>query len=372
MVKLARHTRTRTALLQCSLIGLITVVAVLPLLALNLKETSIYLRRTDHRDIRDSAAAAIAHTVLAAPKRGPPYTLTICTIVHNEGRYLLEWVLYHYLVGIEHFFIYDNESDDGSRALLQPLIDGGLVTYLWWPGEKGNAQGRQNEHCFNATHVASLTRWMVNFDIDEFLVVVGYTLDSRVFRQRDFLLHAYLREYEEARCGGVLLDRLPFSANGHRDPPAGLVIEEYTQRSVSVRPDVREPHMIGKVLASHRGFKSMHGHSFTVSPGWSACFADQTTWNNMTIEDIKHRVYEPLRLHHYMARSYNECIQKIEVLKVRATRNWRVQHGPDVCNRAMDGNAQFTPSEHTTDRTLTDSILPSVVRALLPHFKQHS
>ena len=36
--------------------------------------------------------------------------LSILCIIKNED-YLEEFILYHYLLGVEHFYIYDNESD---------------------------------------------------------------------------------------------------------------------------------------------------------------------------------------------------------------------------------------------------------------------
>ena len=57
-------------------------------------------------------------------------------IVKNEERYLPEWIEYHKAVGINRFFIYDNESTDHTREVLQSYIDEGSVTYTWCPGKK--------------------------------------------------------------------------------------------------------------------------------------------------------------------------------------------------------------------------------------------
>lgn len=50
-------------------------------------------------------------------------------IVKNEKEFLVEWIAYHRLMGIEHFIIADNESDDGTRELLDELSELG---YLDW------------------------------------------------------------------------------------------------------------------------------------------------------------------------------------------------------------------------------------------------
>ena len=47
-------------------------------------------------------------------KRKYPFYLTLCAIAKNEGRYLQEWIEYHKMLGVEKFFIYDNESAWGD------------------------------------------------------------------------------------------------------------------------------------------------------------------------------------------------------------------------------------------------------------------
>ena len=65
-----------------------------------------------------------------------PFYLTLCAIAKNEGRYLQEWIEYHKMLGVEKFFIYDNESADNTREILQPYIDTNLVEYCYFPGKK--------------------------------------------------------------------------------------------------------------------------------------------------------------------------------------------------------------------------------------------
>ncbi len=56
-------------------------------------------------------------------------------IAKNEARYLPEWIEYHKAVGVTRFFIYDNESTDNTREILQQYIDEGSVVYTWCPGK---------------------------------------------------------------------------------------------------------------------------------------------------------------------------------------------------------------------------------------------
>ena len=61
------------------------------------------------------------------------YQLSVCSLFKNESRYLREWLEYHRLIGVDHFYLYDNASTDRSVQILQPYIRAGLVTLVHWP-----------------------------------------------------------------------------------------------------------------------------------------------------------------------------------------------------------------------------------------------
>ena len=57
------------------------------------------------------------------------YDLAIFAVMKNEAPYVKEWLDYHLAAGVEHFYIFDNESSDNLKEILQPYIDAGIVTY---------------------------------------------------------------------------------------------------------------------------------------------------------------------------------------------------------------------------------------------------
>jgi len=81
----------------------------------------------------DEGAAQLATAVLSArsqqgpfaalPRIAPPepaHFLSICTIFKNEARYLREWIEFHRLVGVDHFYLYENRSEDDFAPVLAP------------------------------------------------------------------------------------------------------------------------------------------------------------------------------------------------------------------------------------------------------------
>src|SRR5262245_18300427 len=69
----------------------------------------------------------------------PPIGLAVCAIVHDEARYLAEWVSIHRIQGLERFYLYDNRSTDDWRSALEPEIAAGIVEVRDWPFVPGQA-----------------------------------------------------------------------------------------------------------------------------------------------------------------------------------------------------------------------------------------
>ena len=63
------------------------------------------------------------------------YDLAVVAIFKDEARYLKEWLDYHLLAGVEHFYLYNNDSSDDFAEVLAPYVDAKLVTLTAWPGK---------------------------------------------------------------------------------------------------------------------------------------------------------------------------------------------------------------------------------------------
>ena len=61
------------------------------------------------------------------------YNFSICAIFKNEAPYLKEWIEYHLIFGVDHFYLYNVGSHDSFQSILKPYINKGLVTYIDWP-----------------------------------------------------------------------------------------------------------------------------------------------------------------------------------------------------------------------------------------------
>ena len=64
-----------------------------------------------------------------------PYDLAVVAILKCEGKYLKEWLDYHLLAGVDHFYLYDNDSPDNQAEVAAPYVERGLVDYIPLPGK---------------------------------------------------------------------------------------------------------------------------------------------------------------------------------------------------------------------------------------------
>jgi len=108
------------------------------------------------------------------------YTLCVCAIFQNEAPYLKEWIDYHESKGVEHFFLYNNDSTDEYLAVLSPYFERGCITLIDWSSKHGSDGykfafkvqiGAYNDAISKCRHVS---KWLALIDIDEFIVPVAY------------------------------------------------------------------------------------------------------------------------------------------------------------------------------------------------------
>ena len=134
----------------------------------------------------------------------------------NEACYLDEWIRFHELMGIEHFFLYDHISTDDPLSRLEPYIKAGLVTVMDWPiAIKNEAQQKAYQHCLD--NFGETSRWIAFIDLDEFLFSPHRKLNDT------------LRDYE-AYCA-VVVHWQCYGSSGHRARPDGLVTDNYLYRA---------------------------------------------------------------------------------------------------------------------------------------------
>jgi hypothetical protein len=216
---------------------------------------------------------------------GPRFRLGVVAILKNEALYLEEWLCHHLAVGVEHFFLYDNGSEDDLQGLIRPYVNHGLVTLTYFPLRGG--QRDANNHAVR--WFGDTAEWLAFVDIDEFLVPHGAAGVPDL-----------LAPHTDAQQ--VLVARREFCFSGHRERPAGLVTEEYRLASEDV-PRVGGSNVLGKPIVRPSGITRMGVHAATSVDGATV---DVTGRRVPESKPLAAPVYAPLQVNHYYTKSWAE------------------------------------------------------------------
>jgi len=166
------------------------------------------------------------------PQSPAPHVVEVA-FTKNEGRFLLEWIAYHRLIGVGEFLIYTNDCEDESQALLDRLQEMGLATHV--PNPIGPGEQPQNKALNRAaTHpLVKAAEYVLQIDPDEFLCI-----KAGAGRIADLLATA-------PQADAICVQMRFFGDGGHASMPDGLVIEHLTHAS----PEDFEPNAIVKSIA---------------------------------------------------------------------------------------------------------------------------
>lgn len=108
----------------------------------------------------------LRHFFLKRPKYDKKYNICICGIFKDEAPFLREWIEYHEMIGVEHFWLYNNNSRDNYKEVLEPYIQRGLVSLIDWPYNQAQMKAYKDFY----DRYRHETQWYSFLDIDEFIV----------------------------------------------------------------------------------------------------------------------------------------------------------------------------------------------------------
>lgn len=139
-------------------------------------------------------------------------TLAAVAIAKDEGPFILEWIAFHRLAGVERFYVFDNGSEDDTKAKL--LASGRDVVVTDWPIRPGQRYAYE----YAIHELRSTAKWFAFLDIDGFL-----------FSEDGQKIANVLESFQNVE--GVGINWRVFGSSGHESAPEGLCIECYTRRA---------------------------------------------------------------------------------------------------------------------------------------------
>lgn len=215
--------------------------------------------------------------------------------VKNESEYIEEWLEYNYAIGVDKFYIYNNESTDRSALLkvLQPWIDKKIVDFEDFPGRASQLPIYNDalyRHRFDCKYMGFL-------DADEFIYIkTEQTL-------LDFVNEIMNRG--EILSGLIMYWRC-FGTGGQDKKLPGGVIDRFIHRS-----DLEfMANKFTKTIVNPRRIRMVSNPHFARFMTGAICMDEfGNIIDQMSPEDGK---LERVQINHYMTKSKEEYIKKRE------------------------------------------------------------
>ena len=223
--------------------------------------------------------------------------LAIACIIRNEGRFIKEFIEFHFLAGADRIYIFDNESSDNTREVLDPYIKDGRVIYFYFPGKRMQFVAYR----YAIRYCRKFTKWIAFIDADEFLFSPIGNLKN------------VLKNYEDEV--GIGVNWVSYGPSGHDKRPQGLVIENYVQTFANREhlfnrhiKSIVNPNKVESVMSPHfckykAGRLAVdENHVFIDgkvknAPYQSRCFTSKNSVNK-------------LRINHYITKSLEDLREK--------------------------------------------------------------
>ncbi len=249
-------------------------------MSLNIKHKLRQLRLKLSTVLAGKYAGPFTHNLVDIPVRAEfsdtkkDYEISVTAIFRNEALYLKEWIDFHTRVGVDHFFLYDNESEDEFTEVLVDYINEGKVTLIPWP----MAYSRSTQ-LFAYAHSVMTNRakseWMLFIDIDEF-----------VFPSRSKNLKTYVQE--NTSLNAIYIPWNCFGSDGHLSPPNSRVLKSYLNAAdISKADDVMKKNLTElKTLARTSAISQVKVHDTKVR-GFSKIEENELILNHYITKSIQ-------------------------------------------------------------------------------------
>jgi glycosyltransferase involved in cell wall biosynthesis len=224
---------------------------------------------------------------------GPPALVAIAAIIKDEAPYLLEWIAFHRVVGVERFFIADNGSADGTTEMLNALAAANIIERVAFPSTRGKA-AQLPAYNYLMKRFRNQAKWFLFIDADEFLLPLE---DSRSVRP--------LFDTIAGDVGCICVNWATYGSAGTVVPANALVIERFSMRAPK---DWDANHHYKSAVRAEAYVEALNPHRFMIQKNFRYAHPDGRTITDHRLgAGISAQVvWSRLRLNHYVIKSKTE------------------------------------------------------------------
>ena len=253
------------------------------------------------------------------------HNVSICAMYRDEGSCIKEWLEYHILIGVRHFYLYNNLSKDNHKEVIEPYIKQGIVTYNEYKVDIGKCKKDMYmkdkdypyRHCIN--NYKNESKWIGFIDLDEFIALY-----------KNNNINKFMEEF--TNYAGVAMHWKVFGSSGHYIEPKGMIIENYTLRS----PNNYTVNKHVKSIVNPRLVQDWYNPHFPQVK--NKIVRENGTQCMGAVDDVI--LHQRCAIHHYVRKSKWNCIFK-RISKVWDITKFKTKNNGKDLNNTNSFGANF-------------------------------
>lgn len=238
----------------------------------------------------------------------------ICTIIKDcKSSYLNEWLDWHRLIGVDCFFIYDNDS---TIPIQNVITDMKGVTVIPFPGI--NKQLEVYNDCLSKRKQHKDCDWLAFIDEDEFIVIEKGNIKTFLADQKH---------------SGVCLNWILFGSSKDEDEKLSQIQKyiRHTPLSNSVNKHVKSIVCVQKVKEIKHPHYALYNEGFSVD----------VKGNKVDSPFVETPFQEIAWINHYYCRSRKEYQERIQRGSVLRSLNYTMPYFEKLDSQATESSTKI-------------------------------
>jgi hypothetical protein len=194
-------------------------------------------------------------------------------IIKNEEMIIKEWIEHYIWQGVQHFYIIDNESTDGTKKILDEYNN--IISYYYLQGKE---QENHYNYVFNKD-IKNNCEWLIICDSDEYIY-------NKIPNES---ILTYINGIDDTNINSLQINWKMFGSSGFENQPKDI------RKSFIYRQKDEATHIKQIIKTDNTHFLHVHYHEFN-------------DYNKITIKPLE------LSLNHYAIMS-KEYFKKIKMTR---------------------------------------------------------